>query len=111
MSANACTGKEDLGVVGVFGGETGGYMGFIGGSRLDPTFGLKTLDGLGISPVATTGWDGCRTFSPPQKLWAPSFLGLAPAQRAPQGHWQKGSSDSHPLPSQGGPPPGRPPHQ
>ena len=31
-SANACTGKEGLGGVGVFGGETGGFMGIIWGS-------------------------------------------------------------------------------
>ena len=28
-SANACTGKEGLGEVGVFGGEAGGFMGII----------------------------------------------------------------------------------
>ena len=31
MSANACTSEEGLGGVGVFGGETGGFMGIIQG--------------------------------------------------------------------------------
>ena len=32
MSANACTGEEGLGGVGVFGGEAGGFAGMIWGS-------------------------------------------------------------------------------
>ena len=31
MSANACTGEEDLGGVGVFGGEAGGFIGTVHG--------------------------------------------------------------------------------
>ena len=68
MSANACTGEEGLGGVGVFIGETGGSMGIIQESWLDPTFSLEALDGWGISLVATTGWDGCSTFSHPKNL-------------------------------------------
>ena len=85
MSANACTDKEGLGGVGVFGGEAGGFMGIIHESRLDPTFGLKALDGCGIFPVATTGWDGCSTFSHPQTSGL-SSLELALVHRVPWGH-------------------------
>ena len=70
MRANACTGEEGLGGVGVFGWETGGCMGIIWESWLDPTFGFEVLDGWGISPAATTGQDGCRTFSHPKNFWA-----------------------------------------
>ena len=68
MSANACTSEEGLGGMGVLGGETGGFMGFIWGSWLDPTLGFMILDGWGISPAATTGQDGCGTFSHPKNF-------------------------------------------
>ena len=58
--------------------------------RLDPTFGLEALDGWGISLVATTGWDGCSTFSHPINFGALSSgagssawcnLGMSVAER------------------------------
>ena len=111
MSANACAGEEGLGGVGVLGGEDGGFMGIIWESWLDPTFGLEALDGWGISLVATTGWDGCSTFSHPKNFGA-LLSRVALAHRAPWGHLQwKGSSDSPPLPSWGGPSHGRPFHR
>ena len=80
MSTNACAGKEGLGGVGVLGGEAGGFMGIIRESWLDPTFGLEALVGWGISPAATTGRDGCSTFSHPKNF---SLLELAPAHSMP----------------------------
>ena len=68
VTANACTGKEGLGGVGVFGGEAGGFTGTVQESWIGPTLGLKALDGWEISPAATTGQDGCRTFSHPKNF-------------------------------------------
>ena len=80
MSANACAGEEGLGGVGILGGEAGGFMGIIRESWLDPTFSLEALVGWGISPAATTGWDGCSTFSHPKNFGAFS-------SRAGSGTW------------------------
>ena len=49
--------------------------------------------------------------SPTPKALGISFLRLALAHRAPWGHQQKGSLDSHPLLSWEGPQPGRLPHR
>ena len=54
------------------GGEAGSFTGTAQGSQIGLTLGLKALDGLGISPVATTGQDGWRTFSHP-KNFGPLF--------------------------------------
>ena len=110
MSANACTVEEGLGGVGVFSGEARGFTGTVWGSWIDPTFGLKALDGWGISPAATTGQDGCRTFSHPKTLGL-SFPRLTLVCRVPWGCQQKGSSDSYLPSSWGGPLPSTPPHQ
>ena len=71
MSAKAWVNGEGWGGVGVLGGETGGFIGIILESWLDPTFSLGVLVGWGISPAATTGWDGCNTFSHPKNFGAP----------------------------------------
>ena len=73
MSTNACGSKEGLGGVGVLGGQDGGFMGIIWESWLDPTFGLEVLVSWGISLVATTGWDGCSTFSHPRNFGGSLF--------------------------------------
>ena len=79
-STSACTGEEGLGGVGVLGGEAGGFMGINQESQLDPTFSLKALDGWGISLAATTGQDGCSTFSHPINLGALSSRAGSSAQ-------------------------------
>ena len=48
-----------------------------GGAELASAFGLEALDGLGISPEATSGQDGWRTFSHPKNL------GLLPSLAGP----------------------------
>ena len=45
-------------------------MDIIRGICLTSTIGLGVLVGQGISPVATTGWDGCSTFSHPTNFGA-----------------------------------------
>ena len=45
-------------------------MGIIQGICFAPTFSLGVLVSQGISPVATTGWDGCNTFSHPANFGA-----------------------------------------
>ena len=55
-------------------------MGIIWESWFDPTFSLKVLVGWGISLVATTGQDGCSTFSHPKNFGAFS-------SRAGSGAW------------------------
>ena len=74
-SANACTGEEGLGGMEVLSGEARGFTGTVWGGWIDPTFGLEALDGWGISPAATTGWNGCRTFSHP-KNFGPLLSGV-----------------------------------
>ena len=65
ISTKACASREGWGEVGTFGGETGGLAGIIWEIWLNPTFSLGVLVSWGISPVATTGWYGCNTFSHP----------------------------------------------
>ena len=65
MTANACTGEEGLDRVGVFDGGTGGFAGPAQGSWVGPPLGLEALHGGEISPMATTGQEGCRIFSHP----------------------------------------------
>ena len=48
--------------------------------------------------------------SPTPRTLGLSFLGLTLVCKVPWEHGWKGSLDSHPLPSQESPPPGRPPH-
>ena len=80
MSANACIGKEGLGGMWGLSGEAGGFMGIIWESWLDPTFGLEDLVGWGISLAATTGQDGCNTFSHPKNFGALSSRAGSSAQ-------------------------------
>ena len=70
MSAKACVAGECWGGVGVLGGEISGFIGIIWENWLDPTFSLQVLVGLGMSPAATTGQDGCNTFSYPKNFGA-----------------------------------------
>ena len=72
-STEACVGREGWGGEGVLRGETGSFISIIWESWLDPTFSLGVLVSWGISPVATTGQDGCKTFFPSQKLWDSPF--------------------------------------
>ena len=75
-SAKACVDGEGWGGVGVLEGETGSFIGFILERWLDPTFSLRILVSWGISQVATTGQEGCITFSHPKNSGAlPSRAG------------------------------------
>ena len=65
MSTKACVNGQGWSGVGALGRETGGFMGIIWETCLDPTFNLGVLVGWGISPAATTSQDGCNTFSHP----------------------------------------------
>ena len=56
---NALVGGGDAGGVGVFSGQIGDLTGV---SREGQ---WAVLVGRGVSPAATMGWDGCRTFSHP----------------------------------------------
>ena len=64
-SAKACVDGQGWSGVGAFRGETGGLVGIIWETCLDPTFTLGVLVGQGIYPVATTSHDWCNTFSHP----------------------------------------------
>ena len=97
-TANACTGEEGLDGVGVFNREAGAFTGTVQGSWIGPTFGLEALDGWEISPVATTGWDGCRTFSNPKNFGL--LLSVADSfTQGVLGMWWLGSPGSDPPPS------------
>ena len=69
-STKACIGGEGSGRVGAFGRETDSFMDIIWGVCLSSAFGLGVLVGQGISPAATTGWDGCNTFYHPTNFGA-----------------------------------------
>ena len=72
-SVNAFAGGEGSGREGYFGRRIGDFTGIIRESWWDLPLSLKVQVGWGISPVATTGRDGCSTFSHPTNFGALSL--------------------------------------
>ena len=89
----------------------GGFAGTIwGGAELIPLLALRPwMVGRSPQQPPLVGMD-VGLFPIPETSGF-SFLWLTLAHRVPWGHWQKGSLDSDPPPSQEGPLPRTPPHQ
>ena len=67
-TAKARTGEEGLYGVRVSGRGAGGFDGLPWGNQIGPPLGIRALNGWGISPVVTTGCEGCRIFSHPKNF-------------------------------------------
>ena len=73
-TANACTGKEGFGGVGVFDGEAGSFTGTVWGAELVPLLALRPWM-VGRSPQWPRLVRMDAEFFPPQKLWASPLHG------------------------------------
>ena len=92
-------------------GGAGGFTGPAQGSWVGPLLDLEALHGGEISPVATTGREGCRIFSHPKNFGLLLSMANSGAQGVLGMSVQAGSLDSDYPPSQEGPLPGTLPHQ
>ena len=63
FNTNALAGGEDAGGDGAFGRQSGGIIGIVLVSCCILPFDFGFVAGLGISPAANTGQDGCNIFS------------------------------------------------
>ena len=109
-TSNTCPGEEGLEGVGPSVERLVALLALPRGAKLALLFASKPWIVWGYpQQPPLVRMDG--ELSPTLKTLGLSFLGLAPAHRMPWGCQQKWSLDSPPLPSWGGPPPRRPPHQ
>ena len=86
LNSNALAGRGDASGNGAFDKQSGRLIGIVRASCWVLPLDFGIMAGLGISPVANTGRDGCNIFSHPAYFGA-FFSSIDFGMAAPQGHW------------------------